>query len=248
MPNNTVGVDSGSISKRIKPNADEQQYYASINPKILRESSIFEPIVKNPFISTLKLSILDKIKIGVNGVLLVPIRVTLIVSTLLVASVIAFCITIGYSDKDLKEKPLSGWRKKFRGLFRFLGRAIVFFCGFHSIKKIGKRATIDEASIFVAAPHTSYFDAFVFFILGLPSGVSRSENAKIPLIGYIIKAVQPILVTREDSKNKMFVIEEIKKRSNPENKWPQLLIFPEGTTTNGCCLITFKPGAFIPAR
>ena len=30
--------------------------------------------------------------------------------------------------------------------------------------------------------------------------------------------------------------------------WPQTLVFPEGTTTNRTCLITFKPGAFIPGR
>ncbi len=143
---------------------------------------------------------------------------------------------------------MTGWRAKFRGIFRFLGRAIGFCAGFHHVTKIGKRATLEEAPIFIAAPHTSFFDAFVFFILGFPSGVSRIENAKLPLLGYLIRAVQPILVTREDSRNKMYVIEEIKRRTDPANGWPQLLIFPEGTTTNGCCLITFKPGGFIPGR
>ena len=89
-------------------------------------------------------------------------------------------------------------------------------------------------------------DTFVFFVLGLPSGVSRVENARIPFMGPLLKAIQPILVSREDSKNKLHVIEEIKKRAAPESDWPQLLVFPEGTTTNRSCLITFKPGAFIP--
>jgi lysophosphatidylcholine acyltransferase / lyso-PAF acetyltransferase len=89
-------------------------------------------------------------------------------------------------------------------------------------------------------------DAFVFFILGLPSGVSRIENARIPFMGPLVRAIQPILVSREDSQNKILVIEEIKKRAAPDSDWPQLLVFPEGTTTNRSCLITFKPGAFIP--
>lgn len=84
--------------------------------------------------------------------------------------------------------------------------------------------------------------------MGLPIGVSRSENAKLPIIGNLVRVVQPILVTREDSKKKLVTIEEIKKRADPSSKWPQLLVFPEGTTTNGSCLISFKPGAFIPGR
>lgn len=123
-----------------------------------------------------------------------------------------------------------------------------FFFGFHKIKKRGIRATRDEAPIFVAAPHSSFFDAWVFFVLGLPSSVSRDANAKIPLLGRLVLATQPILVSREDRKNKSRTIEEIKKRAFPESGWPQVLIFPEGTTTNRSGLITFKPGAFIPGR
>ena len=100
----------------------------------------------------------------------------------------------------------------------------------------------NKAPIFVAAPHSSFFDSLVFFVLGLPSGVSRIENAKLFMVGRIVKACQPILVNRVDSKNKHFTIEEIKKRTIPGSEWPQLLVFPEGTTTNRSCLITFKPG------
>ena len=46
-----------------------------------------------------------------------------------------------------------------------------------------------EAPIFVAAPHSSFLDAFVYYVLGMPSTVSRSENRKLPLIGRLVKAV-----------------------------------------------------------
>ena len=53
-------------------------------------------------------------------------------------------------------------------------------------------------------------------------------------------------MTREDSKNKLAVINEIKNRTNPDSIWPdQVCVFPEGTTTNRSCLITFKPGIKI---
>ena len=76
--------------------------------------------------------------------------------------------------------------------------------------------------------------------------VFRAANEKIPLIGILVKALQPISVTREDSKNKLAVINEIKNRTNPDSIWPdQVCVFPEGTTTNRSCLITFKPGIKI---
>lgn len=155
-------------------------------------------------------------------------------------------MTLGLSKQELEEVPLKGWRKGVCRVLRFLGRALVFCMGFHKIKKNGKRATKEECTIFVAAPHTSFFDIIVFFILGLPIGVSRAENGKLPIVGRVIRGLQPILVTRENSKNKRHTIEEIKKRSDPNSNWKQVLIFPEGTTTNGSCLISFKPGAFIP--
>ena len=36
------------------------------------------------------------------------------------------------------------------------------------------------------------------------------------------------------------------ERSSPSEDWQQVLIFPEGTCTNRSCLITFRPGAFLP--
>lgn len=86
----------------------------------------------------------------------------------------------------------------------------------------------------------------MFFVLDLASGLSRTENADVILMGNLAKACQPILVDRADASNKTKTIEEIKRRSDPNSDWPQMLIFPEGTTTNRSCLITFKPGAFIP--
>jgi lysophosphatidylcholine acyltransferase/lyso-PAF acetyltransferase len=98
----------------------------------------------------------------------------------------------------------------------------------------------------VAAPHSSFLDVFVYYVLGLPAVVSRADNAKIPFIGRLVRSVQPIFTDRTDQKNKSNTIKEIIRRSSPTSEWPQVLIFPEGTTTNGSSLITFKPGAFIP--
>ena len=136
---------------------------------------------------------------------------------LLAAVGLATIITAGQPHEQLKATPLRGWRKRGVHALRFLGRAIAFCFGFHRIRKNGVRARIDEAPIFVAAPHSSFFDAWIFFVLGLPGSVSRDENRQIPLIGRLVMATQPILVSRMDRANKSYTIDEIKRRAAPGN-------------------------------
>ncbi|KAM9192239.1 lysophosphatidylcholine acyltransferase 2 isoform 2-T2 [Dugong dugon] len=110
----------------------------------------------------------------------------------------------------------------------------------------GKIASPLEAPIFVVAPHSTFFDGIACVIAGLPSMVSRNENAQVPLMGRLLRAVQPVLVSRVDPDSRKTTINEIIKRATSRGEWPQILVFPEGTCTNRSCLITFKPGAFIP--
>ncbi|XDV39750.1 hypothetical protein PO909_008941, partial [Leuciscus waleckii] len=81
----------------------------------------------------------------------------------------------------------------------------------------------------------------------------------------LIKFIRPVFVSRSDQDSRRKTVEEIKRRAHSGGEWPQhlasvnfkpclvqyfpkrIMIFPEGTCTNRSCLITFKPGAFIPA-
>jgi lysophosphatidylcholine acyltransferase / lyso-PAF acetyltransferase len=216
--------------------------------KIIREESFIEPEIKNPFSKHIKLKLIDKLKIVLNSILLVPLRALLFSLLFIIFLIISLLITINLNDNDLKVKPVHGWRRLLRKLLKYIGKAIKFSVGFHYIKINGKPANRNESTICVAAPHSSLFDIFVAILLNeIPCGVSKYENSKIPIIGRMLRAIQPILVTRENTNNKMNVINDIKLRSEPNTNWPQILIFPEGTCTNRSCLIKFKQGAFIPA-
>lgn len=53
---------------------------------------------------------------------------------------------------------------------------------------------------------------------------------------------QPVLVKREDPDSRINTIKEIQRRGQSDGRWPQIIIFPEGTCTNRSCLISFKQG------
>lgn len=116
----------------------------------------------------------------------------------------------------------------------------------------------------VAAPHSTFFDAFAAFWGGdqMPYVVSREENKHLPFIGKCALCAQAVFVSREDPKSRQKTVQEIIRRANCNHKvasatadknkegeeWPQLLIFPEGSTSNRQALMTFKPGAFCPGK
>merc|ERR1711877_98200 len=69
----------------------------------------------------------------------------------------------------------------------------------------------------------------------------------VPIIGKLMEEAEAVFVNRGDDKSRNATLEHIRKHAE---KWKPgrrpMLIFPEGTTTNGESLLTFRKGAFIP--
>ncbi|CAH6776985.1 Lpcat2 [Phodopus roborovskii] len=213
-------------------------------PMVPRQASFFPPPVPNPFVQQTRISAARRLQIILLGIILLPVRVLLVALILLMAWPFA-AITTACCPEKLTH-PMSGWRRKVtQPALKFLGRAMFFSMGFMVTVK-GKIASPSEAPIFVVAPHSTFFDGIACVVAGLPSLVSRNENAQTPLVGRLLRAVQPVLVSRVDPDSRKNTINEIRKRATSGGEWPQILVFPEGTCTNRSCLITFKPGAFIP--
>ncbi|XP_054856771.1 lysophosphatidylcholine acyltransferase 2 [Eublepharis macularius] len=209
-----------------------------------RQQSFCPPQVLNPFVQEQRLEAKDKYREVLFGLILLPLRAMLMLLILLLAWPFAVLATSCNSHKEVV--PLVGWKRfvSYTGL-RFLARALFFVMGFR-VKVRGKPASRAEAAIFAVAPHSTFFDGIACILAGLPSIVSRTENLKAPILGRVLQALQPILVSRLDSNSRSNTINEISRRTTSEEPWPQVLIFPEGTCTNRSCLITFKQGAFIP--
>ncbi|XP_041039792.1 lysophosphatidylcholine acyltransferase 1-like isoform X1 [Carcharodon carcharias] len=202
------------------------------------------PPVRNPFVHDIRFSALQKVQIAIMTVTLFPIRLLLAAFMMLLAWPFAFLAAWGRVEKE-PEKPMNLWRKTLDFLLKVIMRAMWFAGGFHWMSVKGRRALPTEAPIMTLAPHSSYFDA-IPVTMTMASIVMKAESKDIPIWGTLIKYIQPVLVSRSDQYSRRKTVEEIKQRALSNGRWPQVMIFPEGTCTNRSCLITFKPGAFIP--
>lgn len=83
----------------------------------------------------------------------------------------------------------------------------------------------------------------------LPSFVAKRSVARLPLVGLISKCIGCIFVQREsktsDFKGVSGAVTERIQRAHRQKNSPMMLLFPEGTTTNGDYLLPFKTGAFL---
>ncbi|XP_041332416.1 lysophosphatidylcholine acyltransferase 1 isoform X1 [Pyrgilauda ruficollis] len=202
------------------------------------------PPPRSPFVHQLRFSPLQKAKIAFMTLTLFPIRLFFAAFMMLLAWPFAFIASMGSDEQEL-EKPLSWWRKVVDILLKAIMRMMWLAGGFHWINVKGRRALPAEAAILTVAPHSSYFDA-IPVTMTFASIVMKAESKDIPVWGTLIKYIRPVFVSRSDQDSRRKTVEEIKRRAQSDGKWPQIMIFPEGTCTNRSCLITFKPGAFIP--
>ena len=123
-------------------------------------------------------------------------------------------------------------------------RAVFFALGFHRITQSGSPAPRHVAPV-VVANHTTFADVLLLHFHA-SGGVSKAENARIPLVGAMARAVRCVFVDRSSSDSRAAALAALRARA-ADHSWPRVVLFPEGTTTNGSTLAVFKVGAFAPA-
>ena len=101
----------------------------------------------------------------------------------------------------------------------------------------------------IISNHVNWFDIFYMVLRLLPiSFISKGDVANYPLIGTLARAINCIFLDRKDTENRKSAVQDIKQRiidynNKIEGAFP-LIIFPEGTTSNGKGILKFKMGAF----
>ncbi|XP_054156900.1 lysophosphatidylcholine acyltransferase 1-like [Oppia nitens] len=196
----------------------------------------------NPFVHRFRFRTSDYISIIIGTVLLLPIRIILILSLFMLASVMAKLVNVLLKQMNLSEDREDKWRTYLRIPVVYTFRAVFFLAGFYRFKitdKGGPEAE-KEAPIIVIAPHTSPFDVVCGLALGIPSVVARHDSVDIPLFGDIIKMANPVFVERDSQSSRSDVYASVLQKI----KYNRIVFFPEGTCGNRRALCQFKSGAF----
>jgi lysophosphatidylcholine acyltransferase/lyso-PAF acetyltransferase len=171
-----------------------------------------------------------------------------------VSAILVFAVAIllgllahAVGPKDLNLPP-SKLQKVILYPMRGCARLLLLLLGIYWVKTKGKPAKGTEAPIIVSNHIHLWEVAYLFYVFG-PSAVSRKENGAIPGIGQLLKVTRGLMVDRMSPTSRADTLEAIKARgliASKDERWPQVLIFPEGTTSNGKVVCSFKVGAFAP--
>ncbi len=100
-----------------------------------------------------------------------------------------------------------------------------------------------EGTYIIMMNHSSFIDVFIFPLIpkGAWTGITATENFKIPLFSTIINRIQAIPV---DRKNRDTAIQSIKKAEDVLKQGIHIGILPEGTRTIDGKMREFKKGGF----
>ncbi len=136
-------------------------------------------------------------------------------------------------------------RTKLAGLARACARSVLLILGL-TLRVTGNKSSACIAPC-VVSNHISAMDILVFLSLGA-SFVANDAVLKIPGVGTVAKSIGCLFVERDSADSRSAAREAIRThfmRMDRGIHAPQLVIFPEGTTTNGNGLLLFRRGAFV---
>ncbi|PIN03176.1 putative phosphate acyltransferase, contains PlsC domain [Handroanthus impetiginosus] len=212
----------------------------------------------------------EKLLLGLALVFLVPIRVVAGMTLLVIYYVICRACTAflapNREDEQEDYAHMEGWRRAvIVQSGRLASRVMLFIFGFYWIKETSKDDEVEgllnnetasrdlsedlERAGAIISNHVSYLDILYHMSSSFPSFVAKRSVAKLPLVGLISKCLGCVYVQREskspDIKGVSGVVNERIREAHQNKAAPKMMLFPEGTTTNGDYLLPFKSGAFL---
>lgn len=172
----------------------------------------------------------DPVRIGGLGWLLVALRGTALAS--LVFGGLAVLLLVRLAERPLcgLNRPVTPFITQFvcRNAFRILGM------GFSTQGKLMSQRGA------VVANHSSWLDIFALNAMGRVYFVSKSEVARWPLIGWLARATGTVFIDRNPRQAREQT-DLFEMRLAAGHK---LLFFPEGTSTDGLQVLSFKTTLF----
>ncbi|XLR32204.1 hypothetical protein HN51_052168 [Arachis hypogaea] len=217
----------------------------------------------------------EKLLLGFALVTLLPIRVVLAMTILVFYYAICrVCTLFSSPNRDDEQEDyahMGGWRRAvIVRCGRALSRSMLFIFGFYWIPEShipdhhdadGNGSSFthtkngDKTQPEVGRPgvvisnHVSYLDILYHMSSVFPSFVAKRSVSKLPFVGLISKCLGCVYVQREskssDFKGVSAIVTERIREAHQNESAPVMMLFPEGTTTNGEYLLPFKTGGFL---
>ncbi|KAJ1419723.1 Phospholipid/glycerol acyltransferase [Sesbania bispinosa] len=211
----------------------------------------------------------EKVLLGLALVTLVPVRVVAVMTILLlyylICKVCTICSVPNREEEQEDYAHMVGWRRiVIVQCGRALSRLMLFVLGFYWITQSYRIPTHEKPTTteenkhqpgemgrpgVIISNHVSYLDILYHMSSSFPSFVAKRSVAKLPLVGLISKCLGCIYVQREskssDFKGVSAVVTERIREAHQNMSAPIMMLFPEGTTTNGEFLLPFKTGGFL---
>lgn len=211
-------------------------------------------------------SIYEVLKTVFCALFLLPIRLLFLAIIGLFVWFFAWCAMLGLSTdekstSDFVHKPLHPARNLFIRAMYPLIRALAFICfGIFRIQSethINSDSQENNKAYVVVANHLGYLDILVLLCRFRASFVAKGYLRTFPFIGTIARAMQ-VLFVREGKSLTASLITRVQTthQCHLETSAPcpgcsgclnRLVIFSEGTTTNGYGMVNFRTGVFNAA-
>lgn len=119
----------------------------------------------------------------------------------------------------------------------------VLFCGDIRLTTTGKVST--ERPLLLVANHVSWLDIVVLGAVAPLSFVAKAEMKSWPLFGHLAQLQRTVFVERDDRRRAGIQAGEIAARMTAREI---MVLFPEGTTSDGMRLLPFKTPLFEAAK
>eukprot|EP00871_Galdieria_phlegrea_P006056 jgi/Galph1/938/GphlegSOOS_G5629.1 len=165
-------------------------------------------------------------------------------------------LSTGVSREDLAYHPLTGFRRAcISFLIRWGARLFLLVNGFLWIRE-ENRSTV-PADCVIVSNHVSFYDILYFLSTFAPPFVAKQSVRRIPFVGFIAEMMECIFVDRDNHTNRSATslialrLERVQQLRLSLSSWTApspLVMFPEGTTSNGDSLLRFHTGPFVQRR
>ena len=99
----------------------------------------------------------------------------------------------------------------------------------------------------IISNHTGFYDVIMNMSVHSCGFMAKDETKDYPFVGPIAKGINCLFVKRESESDRAKILSQLEERQKDfyeERDLAPLLLFPEGTATNGKYILKFKKGAF----